>query len=339
MPPEPYSTATCSTGIKNSFAPDEIERYRAQFAVEGYLILSRYFSTAEIDRVQASIDRILQSRPMEVVVDGLTSGERTFYGLAQGPDAQDLKLKFNDLYLVMDEIRQLALEPRLSGLLHVLLGEMRPVLCNSLTLIKGSSQPFHIDSLFMTPQTPHHLIAAWIAFEDVDPASGPLIYCPGSHQIPLYRFDNGSHHAATSEEVAEWSNYIQREIKKAGLKEETFLARKGDVFIWHSDLVHGGGAIQDPSKTRRSLVFHYYTEPDSRRFPDWRLDPLNNGFWLNRLPPPVRPAPDRFDDSHPFPEEAYLRRNPDLQTPLADGRILSGFDHYKTHGYTEGRSI
>lgn len=322
--------------MSRSLAPDEIERCRAQFAEEGYLAFPAYFPSAEIDAVLAATDAVLRSRGMEIVVDSLLDGERTFYGLARNPESQNFK--FNDLYLMVGEVRQLALESRLSELLRVLLDDLRPVLCNTLTLIKGSSQPIHVDSLFMTPQTPHHLIATWMAFEDVDSAAGPLVYYPGSQQIPLYRFRDGSHHS-TPEEMSDWSRYMESEIDRRGLEKKTFLAQKGDVFIWHSDLAHGGGAIQDPRKTRRSLVCHYYTEPDSRKFADWRLDPLNGGFWLNRLPPPVRPAPDRFDDLHPFPEEAYLRRNPDLREALRDGRIASGFAHYCSHGYAEGRLI
>lgn len=319
-----------------SFTPADLERCHAQFEEEGYLVLPGFFAPEEIDSVLAATDSALQSRAMEIVVDSLVKDERTFYGLAPNPES--LNFKFNDLYLFLDEIRQLGLDPELTSLLRTLLGGLRPMLCNTLTLLKGSSQPIHIDSLFMTPQTPHHLIASWMAFEDVDPTAGPLVYYPRSHHILLYRFRDGSHHA-TNADMPEWTAYIEREVKERGLEKKTFLARKGDVFLWHSDLVHGGGPIQDPHKTRRSLICHYFTEPDARKMPDWQLEPLNGGFWFNRLPPAARPAPERFDDMHPFPEEAYLRRNPDLQTALADGRIESGFEHYRTHGYAEGRQI
>ncbi len=33
-----------------------------------------------------------------------------------------------------------------------------------------------------------------------------------------------------------------------------FLARKGDAFIWHADLLHGGGSVTDDQTTRRSVV-------------------------------------------------------------------------------------
>lgn len=315
---------------------DELSRQRAEFSEDGYLVLPGYFSIEQIDVAMNTIEGALRSRPMEIVVDGLAGGERCFFGQASDPES--LNFKFNDLYLVLNEIRQLALEPRLVELLTTLLGGLIPVLCNTLTLFKGSSQSLHIDSLFMTPQTPHHLIAIWVAFEDVDPAAGPLVYYSGSHRIPLYRFRDGSHHAS-GEEFPAWTNYIEGEIKRRNLEKKTFLAHKGDVFIWHSDLVHGGSTVLDPGKTRRSLVCHYYSESDSRQFPQWHLEPLHGGYWLDRLPPPVRAAPDRFDDAHPFPEEAYLRRNPDLRSALEDGRISSGFAHYCSHGYAEGRAI
>jgi phytanoyl-CoA hydroxylase len=322
--------------VHKSFDLDQVADRSAKFADDGYLVLSAYFSPTEIDTALAAMDAALRSRGMEIVVDSLLDGERSFYALVRDPESQ--QFKFNDLYLMTKEVRELALEAGLSELLRALLGGMRPVLCNTLTLIKGSSQALHIDSLFMTPQTPHHLIAAWIALEDVDPTAGPLVYYPGSHKIPLYRFHDGSHHA-TGEELPDWSNYIHRELDRLALKKETFLASKGDVFLWHSDLVHGGNAIQDANKTRRSLVCHYFTEPDTRKFTEWRLEPLNSGFWLDRLPQAVRLPPERFDAQHPFPENAYLRRHPDLQIALKEGRISSGFEHYRTHGYVEGRAI
>jgi ectoine hydroxylase-related dioxygenase (phytanoyl-CoA dioxygenase family) len=322
--------------MKEPFPPKEIGHFRSELAEQGYLILPAFFAPNEIDAVLAATEAALRTRGMEIVVDNLLDGERTFYGLARNRESQNFKI--NDLYLSVAEVRQLALEERLSELLRALLDGMRPVLCNTLSLIKGSGQPIHIDSLFMTPQTPQHLVAAWIAFEDVDPVAGPLVYYPGSHRIPLYRFRDGSHHAS-NDELPAWTDYIQREIERRGFEKKIFLARKGDVFIWHADLAHGGVPIQDARKTRRSLVCHYFTESDARNAPGWRLDSLNSGFWLNRLPPAARPPPDRFDDAHPFPEEAYLRRNSDLREALADGRITSGLAHYRSYGYTEGREI
>ena len=38
-----------------------------------------------------------------------------------------------------------------------------------------------------------------------------------------------------------------------------FLARKGDVFLWHANLMHGGEPHHDKALTRKSMVFHYFS--------------------------------------------------------------------------------
>lgn len=44
--------------------------------------------------------------------------------------------------------------------------------------------------------------------------------------------------------------------EERGLETKTFMAKKGDVLIWHGDLMHGGAPIQDQSITRKSLIAH-----------------------------------------------------------------------------------
>lgn len=307
---------------------------RESFEKDGFLFLPGFFSAARIDAARAAFTRLLEQQPFDVVVDNLTNGQRTFWAHAAGRDTRHFK--FNDLYLVCPEMRGIALDPRLSSILNDLLGE-KVVLCNSLNFEKGSGQPKHIDSLFMTPQTAHHLIATWTAFEDVHPDAGPLIYYPGSHTIPLYRFKDGSHHAS-NDEMPAWNAYIESQIKERGLEEKVFEAKKGDVFIWHSDLLHGGGAIKDHNRTRNSLVCHYYSEPDAQRL---KLDLAaeGKGYWYRRLPQPVRPDPSLFKTGSAFPEKAYLARNPDVKAAVEAGSCRSGAAHYQEFGYQEGRSI
>lgn len=143
--------------------PHQLDLWQAQFAREGFLALPGYFSPEQIDVVLAAMTQALSSRAMEVVVDDIETQERTFYGLANKRALA--KFKINDLYLLLEEVREVALESRLSELLRGLLGGKPPVLCNSLTLEKGSGQSLHIDSLFMTPFTPANLGATWTALD------------------------------------------------------------------------------------------------------------------------------------------------------------------------------
>lgn len=307
---------------------------RESFERDGYLFLPGFFSAGQIDAARAAFTKVLEQRPFDVVVDSLVDGKRTFWGHAAATETRHFK--FNDLYLVSPEIRKMVLDNRLSEILKELLGEP-PVLCNSLNFEKGSGQPKHIDSLFMTPETPHHLIATWTAFEDVHPDAGPLIYYPGSHKIPLFTFKDGSHHS-TNDELPAWNTYIEAQLKERGLEEKIFEAKKGDVFIWHSDLVHGGGPIKDPSRTRNSLVCHYYSERDARAR-GLNIVPENHGYWERRLPQPVRPDPSSFPNKKLFPEQTYLSRYPDVKAAVEAGHIPSGFEHYAAFGYKEGRVV
>ena len=306
----------------------------SQFERDGCAALEGYFSRAQIDRVAAAVGRLLRDRPNEVVVDSLQSGRRTFWAHAAEPETRHFK--FNDLYLMCEELRELALEAGLTAILADLLGE-QAVLCNSLNFEKGSSQPKHIDSLYMTPRTPHSLIAVWVAFEDVHPDSGPLSYYPGSHRIPLYTFNDGSHHASR-DEIVDWFDYIDVQLRLRGLKERRFLARKGDVFIWHADLVHGGSPIIDDSRTRASLVCHYFGEADCVDKGS-ELVPMNAGYWMRRPQQPVKVDPSVFGPGFRFPEESYLGRYPDVRNAVAAGLCPSGDFHYRNYGFGEGRGV
>lgn len=306
----------------------------AQFDRDGFTVLEGYFTALQIDRASAAARRIVGERPNEVVVDCLRTGRRSFWASAASPETRHFK--FNDLYLASQELRGLALDFGLTSVLADLLREP-PVLCNSLNFEKGSSQPMHIDSLYMTPRTPHSLVATWIALEDVHPDSGPLMYFPGSHRIPLYTFNDGTHHA-NPEEAADWFDYIDVQIRLRGLKERAFLARKGDVFIWHADLVHGGAPIVDPSLTRSSLVCHYFGETDCiERGMD--IVPMHSGYWMRRLPQPVSADPASFGRSCPFPEKTYLMRHPDVREAVEAGVWPSGEAHYRRVGFAEGRGV
>jgi hypothetical protein len=70
-----------------------------------------------------------------------------------------------------------------------------------------------------------------------------------------YGTDKG-HHG----DYQEYDKVLQttlRMCEERGLKTEKFMAKKGDVLIWHADLMHGGAPIQDAGRTRKSLVAHF----------------------------------------------------------------------------------
>jgi hypothetical protein len=48
----------------------------------------------------------------------------------------------------------------------------------------------------------------------------------------------------------------QQRCDERGFDVQTFMARKGDVLIWHGDLLHGGAPIKDSTRSRKSFIAH-----------------------------------------------------------------------------------
>ncbi len=256
----------------------------AEWNERGVLVLPGFYADAEIDEVLADYRALWDAGRARVTVDDMDTGRRMRLRDVS-PDARTShRFKVNDLYLEQASVRRLALNDRLVPLLQRLLGD-RPALCNSLSLEYGTEQEDHVDSLFMTPRTPAHLVAAWIALEDCSPESGLLRYWPGSHRIAPYVFSNGERHFLP-EELDAWGAWMRAQVKQHGLRSELFQARKGDVFIWNAQLLHGGSPIAGRGRTRRSLVFHYFSESDCRAM-GHRLAPASGGFWIRRSPQPI----------------------------------------------------
>lgn len=309
---------------------------RNQFSRDGFLVLPQFYSEAIIDGVLRDIDGFLE-RDRWTVVDNLRTGSRSFWCFAdQSPPRM---FKYNDLYLELDSVRDLAIGDSVTPKLQSCLGS-NPTLVNSLYFEHGSTQGPHVDTLYMTPRTPGALCAIWVAMEDVKPDAGPMFYYPGSHRIKPFRFSNGGFHTI-ADEMATWESYVLRAVQERELERVEFHAKKGDVFIWHANLLHGGSPIKTPSQTRKSLVFHYYTAEDCVEL-EWesqleRQD--NQSHWLNRLPQGVTGiAPEQFEKCG-FPESRYRLRHSDIADAIARGDLNSGFEHYKAHGFEESRAV
>lgn len=250
----------------------------------GYLVLPEFFDDAEIQAVLADYQGAWNDRRSSVTVDDMDMAMRMRMRDVSETARRTHRFKVNDLYLEQSSVRHLALNTRLVPVLQALLGKP-PVLCNSLSLEYGTEQPDHVDSIYMTPRTPDDLVAVWVALEDCSPQAGLLRYWPGSHKIKPYVFSHGERHYIP-EEMGAWNTYVQEQLNTLGLSAEVFPAKKGDVLLWSAHLLHGGSPIAESGHTRRSIVFHYFSEADSRAI-GARLVPESGGFWIRRKQQPI----------------------------------------------------
>jgi phytanoyl-CoA hydroxylase len=246
----------------------------------GFLVLPKLFSDAEIESIESTAKDVWAATPSTILVDNLITGRRSFMNELSAKE-RNQHFKVMDLYLEHAAIRERALDSRIAEIIASLLGSA-PVLGATLNFEKSSQQDYHVDSIYLTPETEGHLVATWIALEDVHPDSGALQYIPGSHKISTYTFSDGGKRAIMAE-LPDWRKYIMSEVEKRGLKPTIFNAKKGDVFIWHSDLVHGGSPIKNYALTRKSLVSHYFSLSDSKTL-GRKMIPLGNAYWHQRPP-------------------------------------------------------
>lgn len=221
--------------------PDQSRRSLLNFHKEGYAVLEGFFSEAEVAAANTEINQLLE-----------TGKVKFRYGN---------KIMF--AYRKSEALRNMGQNEKLLEILKQLL-DKKPILFQSINFFTGSQQKTHSDSIHMTTYPTGGLIAIWVALEDILEGSGPLHYYPRSHTLPYYLnsdYDNeGSALLIGDKNYAEYEKMIERKKQEKQLPKQVFLARKGDVFIWHANLLHGGEPHTDKSKTRRSVVFHYFSE-------------------------------------------------------------------------------
>ena len=129
----------------------------------------------------------------------------------------------------------------------------------AINFMKGSKQHLHQDMGVFHIYPHNFLIGAWIACEDVGADSGPLVVYPGSHRAPFFRgftdYPQTNLRTADDAQAAAYERYVEEVAQRFPRHE--FLARKGQVLLWHGMLVHGGAPVTRPETTRKSMVIHY----------------------------------------------------------------------------------
>lgn len=221
--------------------PDTWKESLLGWSDNGYAVLEGFFSSERIDEMNSAIEKI-KSDPKTI----WQHGSRIMFSIHQS------ELLFNA-----------GADPKLIKILNLLMGKSVE-LFQSLNFFEGSQQKAHSDFIHMSTFPYGNLIASWVALEDLTEDCGPLHYYPGSHKLPYTMngdFDNiGSKLKLGNKTYGDYENRIEELVKENGLQKQIFVANKGDLLIWHANLLHGGEPIQRKGSTRKSMAFHYYAE-------------------------------------------------------------------------------
>ncbi len=198
----------------------------------------------------------------------------------------DTGIKFNCIENISLAARRLSLNRFVCGFLrHVFQDDVAVI--QSLTFWKGSQQPAHLDYPWVCIQTKlPHLAASWIPLEDIHPDAGPLAYYPGTHKpnvIKPFDWGDGSltQTSASTKTPGDFAAYLANEIARQNLQRQIFLPRRGDLLIWHGNVLHEGTQVDDPGRTRKSYVTHYtslHAYPAEHKRQNQEATSLNGGF-------------------------------------------------------------
>ncbi len=206
----------------------------------GYSILKTFFSEDQIDRVNDDVTALVENKTAD-----WRYGRKIMFAHKQS-----------------ESIKDLAQNGPLKQVMQMLIGQ-EIQLFQSINFLEGSEQKTHSDSIHMSTYPKGNLIAAWVALEDIDSEQGPLHYYPGSHHLPYIMNEDYSHGGKGmllgKRPYDFYENKIEAIVTSKNLKKEVFRAKKGDVFIWHANLLHGGEFHANKDLSRKSMVFHYYS--------------------------------------------------------------------------------
>ncbi len=192
-------------------------------------------------------------------------------------------------YMDSPELRNILCRSSVSKVLESIIGEPMAVHL-TLTNWRSTQRNWHQDGYLNPDLVQDHYVAVWIAVDDIHPDAGPFEYIPGSHKIwdPIRQDlmlellgEDGSDPdwPYRSEDVL--TPFFDDAIEQMDLPVKQFIARKGDILVWHPRLIHRGSAPVDQTRERRAIIAHYSginhrsDMPKAVRQSTLALDPLH----------------------------------------------------------------
>ncbi len=213
-----------------------------RFVRDGFVILDAPLPEPMVERANAALDQAIAQG-----YQGYRYGDST---------------RLEQMHVHFPAIRDIWLYPPVHRFLSLVFeAPSRP--CQSLVYVFGSQQDAHQDTIHLTPFPAGMMCGVWIALEDVRPGSGELVVYPGSHRLPRVYM----HQVGCAKVEGDWSEFGAKVVgrwagllRESGIEPVPYLARRGQILVWHENLMHAGSVRRDPSLSRRSVVTHNFAE-------------------------------------------------------------------------------
>lgn len=216
------------------------QRMAKQYHENGYLSLSGIIPVSLIDKVREESEQKAFNKSFSI---------QTFRD----------ERRVQDFWQVSEVTRELASFQAIIDILEMLY-DREAIPFQTLNFSVGSQQRAHSDTIHFSSLPAKYMCGVWIALEDVTEENGPLFYYPGSQTLPEYNFSLIKESAASSsyDDYHDYEDFIEEIMKVNDFKKEVFKAKKGDVLIWSSNIIHGGMPVLKNGSSRWSQVTHYF---------------------------------------------------------------------------------
>ena len=230
--------------LSSKHFPNDVVHHESDdqdFNRDGIFVWKNFISEVEVDAINNQIQ------------DAIDSGKIDF-------NFTQRKIVF--AYEQVPVLKSIIKDDQLLAKLNSLMGE-EVVPFQSINFVYGSEQKAHSDSVHMATYPSGGLTAAWLALDDIVDDNGPLFYYPGSHKLSYVTNEdmgNSTGWLLSKNPNASYESYVSKMIEEKGLKPKVLNLQKGDLIIWHANLLHGGMPHTNMDKTRRSMVAHYFAK-------------------------------------------------------------------------------
>jgi ectoine hydroxylase-related dioxygenase (phytanoyl-CoA dioxygenase family) len=214
------------------------EAQKQRFEDDGYMVMDLGLPLEVIDAALKDISGIYPPSPVPK---------------HEGPP---YPTRLQDAWKLSRNVHRIAVAPRVVAALRELY-HREPLPFQTLNFPVGTQQFAHSDTIHFNSAPAGFMAGAWVAMEDMDMDNGPLMYYPGSHKLPEYTMAHVGVPAVASN-YPKYEEFMQRVIRDFDLKPDYGTIKKGQVFIWSANLIHGGSMMRQPLRSRHSQVTHFY---------------------------------------------------------------------------------
>ncbi len=242
--------------VQSKFDAGEITAEQAEqcryWSQNGYIVIPKLFDHSTLDVVWSGYEEAIRKGSIKLLPESAA-------------DDDPHPGRFLNPHKKVAAFCRILKHPGLLEWIRLLTGHA-PKALQTIASHKGSQQGVHSDSIHMTTYPLGYITAAWIAFEDIHPGCGPLVYYPGSHKLP-YLFSKDVDITENDFKREGYTSYhdryeprIMELIETHKIEPHYFHARKGDALIWHANLLHGGSARREMPLSRRAVVCHFFVK-------------------------------------------------------------------------------